>query len=196
MFTGIIETLGVIQEIKKTDDNLQITILSSITSELKIDQSVAHNGVCLTVVSIHKDLYTVTAIRETIEKTNLGEWNVGDVVNLERAMKLGDRLDGHIVQGHVDQTGICKNIESANGSWYFTFEYNPEWNNLTIEKGSITVNGVSLTVVNSKKNEFSVAIIPYTYENTNFKHFNIDSKINLEFDVIGKYVSKLYTLEK
>ncbi len=196
MFTGIIETLGVIQEIKKTDDNLQITIQSSITSELKIDQSVAHNGVCLTVVSIHKDLYTVTAIRETIEKTNLGEWKTGDIVNLERAMKLGDRLDGHIVQGHVDQTGICKNIESANGSWYFSFEYNPEWNNLTIEKGSITVNGVSLTVVNSKKNEFSVAIIPYTYENTNFKHFNIGSKINLEFDVIGKYVSKLYTLEK
>ena len=196
MFTGIIETLGVIQEIKKTDDNLQITIQSSVTNELKIDQSVAHNGVCLTVVSIHKDLYTVTAIRETIEKTNLGEWRTGDVVNLERAMKLGDRLDGHIVQGHVDQTGICKNIESANGSWYFTFEYNPEWNNLTIEKGSITVNGVSLTVVNSKKNEFNVAIIPYTYENTNFKHFNIGSKINLEFDVIGKYVSKLYTLEK
>ena len=196
MFTGIIETLGVIQEIKKTDDNLQITIQSSITSELKIDQSVAHNGVCLTVVFVHKDLYTVTAIRETIEKTNLGDWKAGDVVNLERAMKLGDRLDGHIVQGHVDQTGICKNIESANGSWYFTFEYNPEWNNLTIEKGSITVNGVSLTVVNSKKNEFSVAIIPYTYENTNFKHFNIGSKINLEFDVIGKYVSKLYTLEK
>ena len=196
MFTGIIETLGVIQEIKKTDDNLQITIQSSVTNELKIDQSVAHNGVCLTVVSIHKDLYTVTAIRETIEKTNLGEWKTGDIVNLERAMKLGDRLDGHIVQGHVDQTGICKNIESANGSWYFSFEYNPEWNNLTIEKGSITVNGVSLTVVNSKKNEFSVAIIPYTYENTNFKHFNIGSKINLEFDVIGKYVSKLYTLEK
>ena len=196
MFTGIIETLGVIQEIKKTDDNLQISIQSHITPELKIDQSVAHNGVCLTVVSIDKDIYTVTAIRETIEKTNLGEWNVGDVVNLERAMKLGDRLDGHIVQGHVDQTGICKNIKSANGSWYFTFEYNPEWNNLTIEKGSITVNGVSLTVVNSKKNEFSVAIIPYTYENTNFKNFNIGSKINLEFDVIGKYVSKLYTLEK
>lgn len=196
MFTGIIETLGVIQEIKKTDDNLQITIQSGITSELKIDQSVAHNGVCLTVVSVHKDLYTVTAIRETIEKTNLGDWKTGDIVNLERAMKLGDRLDGHIVQGHVDQTGICKNIESANGSWYFTFEYNPEWNNLTIEKGSITVNGVSLTVVNSKKNEFSVAIIPYTYENTNFKQFNIGSKINLEFDVIGKYVSKLYALEK
>ena len=196
MFTGIIETLGVIQEIKKTDDNLHITIQSDITSELKIDQSVAHNGVCLTVVGIDNNQYTVTAIRETIEKTNLGEWKVGDIVNLERAMKLGDRLDGHMVQGHIDQTGMCKNIESANGSWYFTFEYNPEWNNLTIEKGSITVNGVSLTVVHSKKNEFSVAIIPYTYENTNFKNFNIGSKINLEFDVIGKYVSKLYTLEK
>ena len=196
MFTGIIETLGVIQEIKKTDDNLHITIQSTITSELKIDQIVAHNGVCLTVVTIDENQYTVTAIRETIEKTNLGEWKVGDIVNLERAMKLGDRLDGHIVQGHVDQTGICKNIESANGSWYFTFEYNPEWNNLTIEKGSITVNGVSLTVVNSKKNEFSVAIIPYTYENTNFNQFIVGSKINLEFDVIGKYVSKLYNLEK
>ena len=196
MFTGIIETLGVIQEINKTEDNLHITIQSTVTRGLKIDQSVAHNGVCLTVVTIDENQYTVTAIRETIEKTNLGEWKVGDIVNLERAMKLGDRLDGHIVQGHVDQTGICKNIESANGSWYFTFEYNPEWNNLTIEKGSITVNGVSLTVVNSKKNEFSVAIIPYTYENTNFNHFNIGSKINLEFDVIGKYVSKLYTLEK
>lgn len=196
MFTGIIETLGVIQEIKKTDDNLHITIQSTITRELKIDQSVSHNGVCLTVVTIDENQYTVTAIRETIEKTNLGEWKVGDIVNLERAMKLGDRLDGHIVQGHVDQTGICKNIESANGSWYFTFEYNPEWNNLTIEKGSITVNGVSLTVVNSKKNEFSVAIIPYTYENTNFNQFIVGSKINLEFDVIGKYVSKLYNLEK
>ena len=196
MFTGIIETMGVISNLKTDLGNLNISIKSSLTPELKIDQSVAHNGVCLTVVSVHKDLYTVTAIRETIEKTNLGDWKVGDIVNLERAMKLGDRLDGHIVQGHVDQTGICKNIESANGSWYFTFEYNPEWNNLTIEKGSITVNGVSLTVVNSKKNEFSVAIIPYTYENTNFKHFNIGSKINLEFDVIGKYVSKLYTLEK
>ena len=196
MFTGIIETLGVIEEIRKEEDNLHITISSSITNELKIDQSVAHNGVCLTVVGIQNEKYTVTAIKETILKTNLGEWRIADVVNLERAMKLGDRLDGHIVQGHVDQIGFCKSIEESNGSWYFTFEYNPEWNNLTIEKGSITVNGVSLTVVNSKKNEFSVAIIPYTYENTNFKHFNIGSKINLEFDVIGKYVSKLYTLEK
>ena len=196
MFTGIIETLGTIKELQKTGDNLHITLASSITSDLKIDQSVAHNGVCLTVVAINDPEYTVTAIRETIEKTNLSDWKVGDVVNLERAMKLGDRLDGHIVQGHVDQTGLCKNIESANGSWYFTFEYDSKWNNLTIEKGSITVNGVSLTVVNSKKNEFGVAIIPYTYEHTNFKDFAIGSKINLEFDVIGKYVSRLYALKE
>ncbi|WP_309642174.1 riboflavin synthase [Flavobacterium sp.] len=196
MFTGIIETLGTIKELEKTGDNVHVTIESAVTHELKIDQSVAHNGVCLTVVAIKENQYTVTAIRETIEKTNLSDWRIGDAVNLERAMKLGDRLDGHIVQGHVDQTAICKNIESANGSWYFTFEYDAQLNNLTIEKGSITVNGVSLTVVNSKKNEFSVAIIPYTYEHTNFKHFRIGSKINLEFDVIGKYVSRLYSLEK
>ena len=193
MFTGIIETLGKIEEIKKEADNLQITINTPITPELKIDQSVAHNGVCLTVVAITENQYTVTAIRETIEKTNLSDWKSGDNVNLERAMKLGDRLDGHIVQGHVDQTAVCKNIEPANGSWYFTFEYDAELNNLTIEKGSITVNGVSLTVVNSKKNEFSVAIIPYTYEHTNFKNFEVGSRVNLEFDVIGKYVSKLYS---
>ena len=191
MFTGIIETLGTVQEIKKNEDNYDITIASSITNELKVDQSVAHNGVCLTVVSISDSKYTVTAIKETIQKTNLSDWNVGDLVNLERAMKLGDRLDGQIVQGHVDQIGTCKNIENANGSWYFTFEYNPDLKNLTIEKGSITVNGVSLTVVNSKTNEFSVAIIPYTYENTNFKALKIGSKINLEFDVIGKYITKL-----
>lgn len=191
MFTGIIETLGTVQEIRKNEDNYDITIASSITNELKVDQSVAHNGVCLTVVSISDSKYTVTAIKETIQKTNLSDWKAGDLVNLERAMKLGDRLDGHIVQGHVDQIGICKNIENANGSWYFTFEYNPDLKNLTIEKGSITVNGVSLTVVNSKKNEFSVAIIPYTYENTNFKSIKIGTKINLEFDVIGKYIAKL-----
>lgn len=191
MFTGIIETLGTVQEIRKKEDNYDITIASSITNELKVDQSVAHNGVCLTVVSISDSKYTVTAIKETIQKTNLSDWKVGDLVNLERAMKLGDRLDGHIVQGHVDQIGTCKNIENANGSWYFTFEYNPDLKNLTIEKGSITVNGVSLTVVNSKTNEFSVAIIPYTYENTNFKALKIGTKINLEFDVIGKYITKL-----
>ena len=196
MFTGIIETLGIIKDLKKEGENLHITINSSITNELKIDQSVAHNGVCLTVVAIENDNYTVTAIKETIDKTNLGEWKLDDVVNLERAMKLGDRLDGHIVQGHVDQTGICKAIEEANGSWYFTFEYNKNLNNLTIEKGSITVNGVSLTVVNSKTNEFSVAIIPYTYEHTNFKNFEVGTKINLEFDVIGKYVSKLHSMNQ
>jgi riboflavin synthase len=195
MFTGIIETLGEIKALQKDGGNVHVTIASSITQELKIDQSVAHNGVCLTVIAINGNEYTVTAIQETIEKTNLSDWKTGDLVNLERAMKLGDRLDGHIVQGHVDQIGICKSVQEANGSWCFTFEYNPILNNLTIEKGSITVNGVSLTVVNSLKNEFSVAIIPYTYEHTNFKNFKIGTKINLEFDVIGKYVSKLYSLK-
>ena len=192
MFTGIIETLGIIKDIQKEGDNLHITVASSITNELKIDQSVAHNGVCLTVVAISGDEYTVTAIKETILKTNLAEWKVGNIVNLERAMKLGDRLDGHIVQGHVDQTGECISIEEANGSWYFTFKYDRKLNNITIEKGSITINGVSLTVLNSKDDEFSVAIIPYTFEHTNFKNFTIGTKINLEFDVIGKYVSRLY----
>jgi riboflavin synthase len=192
MFTGIIESLGSVKELKKEQDNLHITIESSITNELKIDQSVAHNGVCLTVVDIKNNQYTVTAIRETIEKTNLNFWKTNDYINLERAMKLGDRLDGHLVQGHIDQTGTCKKIEAANGSWYFTFEYDSNLNNITIEKGSITVNGVSLTVVNSKKNEFSVAIIPYTYEHTNFKNFEIGTQINLEFDVIGKYLARLY----
>ena len=192
MFTGIIETLGTIQEIKHEKDNIHVTIEANITNELKIDQSVAHNGICLTVVAIKDSTYTVTAIDETIQKTNLGEWQKGDLVNLERAMKLGDRLDGHIVQGHVDQTGTCISIEETNGSWLYTFEYDDKLNNLTIEKGSITVNGVSLTVVNSQKKQFSVAIIPYTHEHTNFKNFKVDSKINLEFDVIGKYVSRLY----
>ena len=195
MFTGIIETLGTIKEIRKDNDNLHITVTSSIAEELKIDQSVAHNGVCLTVVALNKDNYTVTAIQETIKKTNLSDWKVDSLVNLERAMKLGDRLDGHLVQGHVDQVGICKTITEANGSWYFTFEYDGKWNNMTIEKGSITINGVSLTVINSLKTEFSVAIIPYTYEHTNFKNFKIGTNINLEFDVIGKYVSKLYALK-
>lgn len=196
MFTGIIETLGIIKEIRKDNDNVHIVVSSTITNELKIDQSVAHNGVCLTVVATNGDEYTVTAIKETIEKTNLGDWNVGDLLNLERAMKLGDRLDGHIVQGHVDQVGICKSVEEANGSWYYTFEYDNKFNNITIEKGSITVNGVSLTVVNSKENEFSVAIIPYTYDHTNFKNFKIGTKINLEFDVVGKYVARLYSLRQ
>jgi riboflavin synthase len=196
MFTGIIETLGIIKDLKKDNSNLTITVSSSITHELKIDQSVAHNGVCLTVIAINNGEYKVTAIKETIEKTNLADWKVGDILNLERAMKLGDRLDGHIVQGHVDQTGICKSIEEANGSWYFTFEYDSNLNNITIEKGSITVNGVSLTVVNSKEKEFSVAIIPYTFEHTNFKNVQIGTTINLEFDVVGKYVAKLYSLRQ
>ena len=195
MFTGIIETLGIITAIQKENENLHITLQSSITNELKIDQSVAHNGVCLTVVALENDTYTVTAIQETLMKTNLGDWNVNDTVNLERAMKLGDRLDGHIVQGHVDQIGHCTAIVETNGSWLYTFEFDAHLNNLTIEKGSITVNGVSLTVVNSKATEFSVAIIPYTYEHTNFKNFKIGTKINLEFDVIGKYVAKLQSLK-
>ena len=195
MFTGIIETLGIITAIRKEKENIHVSIASSITSELKIDQSIAHNGVCLTVIAIENDTYTVTAIQETILKTNLGEWKINDVVNLERAMKLGDRLDGHIVQGHVDQIGVCKSIQETNGSWLFTFEYNSIYKNITIEKGSITVNGVSLTVLNSEDAVFSVAIIPYTYNHTNFKNFKIGTKINLEFDVIGKYVSKLYTLK-
>ena len=196
MFTGIIETLGIVKEIQKEGDNLHLTITSEITKELKIDQSVAHNGVCLTVVAIDNNDYTVTAIKETIDKTTLGEWQVGDLVNLERAMKLGDRLDGHIVQGHVHQTGVCKSISEANGSWYFSFAYDSQLNNITIEKGSITVNGVSLTVVNSQANGFSVAIIPYTFEHTNFKTFKVGSKINLEFDVVGKYVARLHALRQ
>ncbi|MBD0823274.1 riboflavin synthase [Aestuariibaculum marinum] len=194
MFTGIIEDIGVITDLKKEFDNLHITVKSNITSELKIDQSVAHNGVCLTVVNINDKEYTVTAIKETLDKTNLSTLNIGDNVNLERAMKLGDRLDGHIVQGHVDQTATCENIEESNGSWIFTFSYDSSLNNITIEKGSITVNGTSLTVVNSKRNSFSVAIIPYTYEHTNFNTFKIGTTVNLEFDVLGKYVSRLVSL--
>lgn len=195
MFTGIIETLGIVKAIEHEKENLHLTIQSEITNELKIDQSVAHNGVCLTVVAIDKDEYTVTAIKETLDKTNIGDLQVGDEVNLERAMKLGARLDGHIVQGHVDKTGVCKRIEDAGGSTFFTFSYNFEGSSVTIEKGSITVNGVSLTVVNSKKDEFSVAIIPYTFEHTTFKNFKVGSKVNLEFDVIGKYVERLYALK-
>lgn len=193
MFTGIIETIGNVKKIKKDQSNIHFIIESDFTSELKIDQSVAHNGVCLTVVAIEGKLYTVTAIDETLLKTNLNTIIVGAKINLERAMKLGDRLDGHIVQGHVDQTATCTDIKQANGSWYFTFSYDKSLNNITIEKGSITVNGVSLTVVDSKNNGFSVAIIPYTYEHTNFKDLKIGSVVNLEFDVIGKYVKRLYT---
>ena len=192
MFTGIIETIGTIIDIVKINDNLNITISSLITNELKIDQSVAHNGICLTVVAIKDDCYTVTAIKETIQKTAIATWRVNDVVNLERAMILGARLDGHIVQGHVDQTATCCAIKEENGSWVFTFEYDEKMGNITIEKGSITVNGVSLTVVNSQKNSFSVAIIPYTFDHTGFKNICVDTTVNLEFDVIGKYVARLY----
>ncbi len=194
MFTGIIEDIGTITGLKEENTNLHIKVKSNITSELKIDQSVAHNGVCLTVVEIENDEYIVTAIKETLDKTNLNTLQVEDRVNLERAMKLGDRLDGHIVQGHVDQTGICTNVKEENGSWVFTFEYDASLNNITIEKGSITINGTSLTVVNSKANSFSVAIIPYTYEHTNFNTFKKGTIVNLEFDVLGKYVTKLASM--
>ncbi|AWG24220.1 riboflavin synthase [Flavobacterium kingsejongi] len=196
MFTGIIETSGFIKNIAKEGDNLHLTVASSLSNELKVDQSISHNGICLTVVALEADSFTVTAVRETIEKTTIGDWKIGDIINLERGMKLGDRLDGHIVQGHVDQTGTCSSVETAEGSWYYTFEYDAAQNNITIEKGSITVNGVSLTVVNSKRNSFSVAIIPYTYEHTNFKTLKSGDKINLEFDVIGKYVARLQGLGK
>ena len=196
MFTGIIEDLGQITQLENDKGNLHLTIKSNITSELKIDQSVAHNGVCLTVVSISGNEYVVTAIKETLNKTNLANLIQGDTVNLERAMKLGDRLDGHIVQGHVDQTAICMSVNEQNGSWAFSFEYDSSLNNITIEKGSITINGVSLTVVDSKPNAFSVAIIPYTYEHTTFKSFQKGSVVNLEFDVIGKYIKRLNDLHR
>lgn len=194
MFTGIIEDLGTVTRLNKEQQNLHITLKSNFTSELKIDQSVSHNGVCLTVIAINADEYTVTAIKETLTKSNIGNLKVNDFVNLERAMKLGDRLDGHIVQGHVDQTAVCTSVKSQNGSWEYTFQYDSSSNNVTIEKGSITVNGVSLTVVNSERNSFSVAIIPYTYEHTSFKLIKMNTIVNLEFDVLGKYVQKLYKL--
>ncbi len=194
MFTGIIERMGTVSKLQKEQGNLNITIKSDIAKELKIDQSMAHNGVCLTVVKIIDDEYTVTAINETLEKSNLGVLMVGDKLNLERAMVLGARLDGHIVQGHVDQTAVCTNVSEENGSWMFTFKYKDLKDNVTIEKGSITVNGVSLTVVNSKNNEFSVAIIPYTFDNTNFGQIRKGTLVNLEFDVIGKYVARLHAL--
>lgn len=191
MFTGIIENLSTVTKIVQDKGNIHITVKSEITKELKIDQSLAHNGVCLTVVNIENDTYTVTAIRETLEKSSLGFLKIGDEINLERAMQLGERLDGHIVQGHVDQTAICTNVEEQDGSWMYSFEYEKGPENITIEKGSITINGVSLTVVDSEINKFKVAIIPYTYENTNFHNFKIGTVVNLEFDVIGKYVARL-----
>lgn len=191
MFTGIIESLGKIKSLTKEGDNLHIEVASELAPMLKIDQSVSHNGVCLTVVSLTETSYVVTAIKETLDKTNIGHLKTGAVVNLERAMKLGDRLDGHIVQGHVDQTAVCQEVKKQNGSWVFTFSYDSTLSNITIEKGSVTVNGVSLTVVGSKPNGFSVAIIPYTYQHTNFNTFVKDTVVNLEFDVIGKYVKRI-----
>lgn len=190
MFTGIIENLSEIKEINKEGDNLSISLISEITNELKIDQSLSHNGVCLTVVDINNNIYKVTAIKETILKSSIKDWKIGDIINIERAMKLGDRLDGHMVQGHVDQTAICTKISEENGSWYFYFEYQRS-SNLTIEKGSISINGVSLTIVESMDNRFSVAIIPYTYDNTNFKNIKVGDLVNIEFDMIGKYIHKI-----
>ena len=191
MFTGIIEEIGKIVRIEREQANLHLYVKSSFTNELKIDQSVAHNGVCLTVVAIDGDVYQVTAIAETLAKTHLGSLKVGDAVNLERGMLLNTRLDGHIVQGHIDQTGTCSAIQEEAGSTRFTFEYDPSTGNVVIEKGSITVNGVSLTVVDATRDSFSVAVIPYTLAHTNLQHLQIGSIVNLEFDVIGKYVARL-----
>lgn len=191
MFSGIIEEAAKVVDLVKDKDNLHITVSCSFTDKLKIDQSVAHNGVCLTVVNIKENEYTVTAIKETLQKSNLGTLAIGDKINLERAMRMEALLDGHIVQGHVDQTAVCTSIEEVNGSWYFTFKYDSSQGNVTVEKGSVAVNGVSLTVVNSMDDQFSVAIIPYTYEHTNFHQFKVGTVVNLEFDILGKYVTKL-----
>lgn len=189
MFTGIIESLGVIQSINKEGTNVHFTLSCSFADELQIDQSLAHNGVCLTVVDIKDDTYTVTAIDETLGKTSMKDWKVGDEVNLERCMSANGRFDGHIVQGHVDTVGRCTEIINKDGSWVFTFTYQSE--DITVEKGSITINGTSLTVVDSRENSFSVHIIPYTYEHTVFKHLKVGDRVNLEFDIVGKYVAKL-----
>ena len=196
MFSGIIEGMGTVVAIEKERENVHLTLNCDFVEELKIDQSLSHNGVCLTVVKKNTSTYTVTAIMETLAKSNLGLLKVGDKVNLERSMMINGRLDGHIVQGHVDQTAICSKIEESDGSWYFTFNYDFDLDKarqgyMTVEKGSATVNGVSLTVVNSKDDSFQVAIIPYTYENTNFHTFKPGSVVNLEFDIIGKYLSRL-----
>ena len=191
MFTGIIETLGKVTNLRQEQGNLHITVESTIAQELKIDQSVAHNGVCLTVIALEDGKHTVTAIEETLNKTSLGQLKTGDLVNLERCMQMNARLDGHIVQGHVDQTAICVGYNELDGSWEYTFEYDAAVGNVTVEKGSICVNGISLTVVNSKANSFSVAIIPYTFEHTNLQQVRVGSVVNLEFDIIGKYVARL-----
>lgn len=192
MFSGIVEEAASVVKLVKDQDNLHITMTCSFTHELKIDQSISHNGVCLTVVDINDQEYTVTAIKETLDKTNLGKLQIGSKVNLERSAKLDGRLDGHMVQGHVDQTAVCTKVEEANGSWYFTFEYEAvKEDYITVEKGSISVNGVSLTVVNSQNNSFQVAIIPFTYEMTNFHQIKVGTVVNLEFDILGKYIAKI-----
>lgn len=192
MFTGIVEALGAVKNIATEGNNKHFTLSCDFAKELQIDQSLAHNGVCLTVVAIDGDNYTVTAIDETLQKTNLNAVEVGDAVNLERCTKIGSRLDGHIVQGHVDQTGEVTSVQEFDGSWKYTFKYDPTIGNVTVEKGSITINGTSLTVVDSTDDGFSVCIIPYTYENTSFKSLKVGDKVNLEFDIIGKYVAKLF----
>jgi riboflavin synthase len=195
MFSGIVEETGFVETIEKNKDNIDITIRCSFVSALKIDQSIAHNGVCLTVVRKTASTYTVTAIQETLIKSNLGDLVPGSEVNLERSMTLDKLLDGHMVQGHVDQTAICKKVEEAEGSWYFTFEYDPSTGNITVEKGSISVDGVSLTVVNSKDSSFQVALIPYTFEHTVFHNYKVGARVNLEFDIIGKYITKIMRLQ-
>ncbi|WP_293880877.1 MULTISPECIES: riboflavin synthase [unclassified Sphingobacterium] len=196
MFTGIIETLGKIENIEQDKSNLHFYVSSAISNELKIDQSVSHNGVCLTVVGLNNDLHQVTAIDETLQKTNLAQLKVGDLINLERCTLAGGRFDGHIVQGHVDQIASCIAKRDENGSYVFTFQYDISKQNITVEKGSITVNGISLTVVDSRDDQFSVAIIPYTLEHTNLQHVEVGSTVNLEFDIIGKYVSKIMALRR
>lgn len=189
MFTGIIECMATVVKVEKNKGNLDISLKSGITHELKIDQSLCHNGVCLTVVDIDNDVYTVNVISESIERSNFGEINPGDNVNIERSMSVNSRFDGHIVQGHVDEVAVCTEVSETNGSWKYMFRHSK--NNMTVEKGSITINGVSLTVVDSTENSFSVAIIPYTYNNTNFNQIKVGTKVNLEFDIIGKYISKM-----
>jgi riboflavin synthase len=192
MFSGIIEEAAIVVKIEKEKDNIHITMKCSFVNELKIDQSISHSGVCLTVVKKDNDTYTVTAIKETLEKTNLGLLKPGDKVNIERSTKLDGRLDGHMVQGHVDQTAVCTEVREAGGSWYYTFEYDPTQDDyITVEKGSVSVNGVSLTVVNSKPNSFQVAIIPFTHEVTNFHQIQKGTVVNLEFDILGKYIAKI-----
>ena len=196
MFTGIIEATGRVRHLNKNRGNLDITIESSISSELKIDQSVSHNGICLTVVEVVDDVHRVTAVEETLIKTNLSDLKIGDLVNLERCTKIGERLDGHIVQGHVDQTGTCTGVEENEGSWVYRFHYEPSAYPLVVEKGSVCVNGISLTTFGVTDDSFSVAIIPYTYQHTNIKHIGKGSKVNLEFDIIGKYVARMMELRK